>query len=62
LEKDAEPNDSIHHVDPVDLTGRIKKLHDAPVAMGGSSDVFYAQWNLVNPRKVSKHHMSIQSF
>lgn len=38
---------------PENLTGHIKKISQAPVAMGGSSDVYYGEWQLSSPRKVS---------
>ncbi|CCA66459.1 hypothetical protein PIIN_00145 [Serendipita indica DSM 11827] len=39
--------------DPVNLTGRIKKLMDPPIALGGTSDIFYGEWQAPVPKKVA---------
>ncbi|PVG00057.1 kinase-like protein [Serendipita vermifera] len=39
--------------DPMDLTGRVKKMMDPPIALGGTSDIFYGEWQIHAPKKVA---------
>ncbi|KAG8839019.1 hypothetical protein FRC18_001389 [Serendipita sp. 400] len=53
LTAEEEEKETMLSSEPMDLTGRIKKLLDPPIALGGTSDIFYGEWQLSSPKKVA---------
>jgi tRNA A-37 threonylcarbamoyl transferase component Bud32 len=50
---EEEEHFALSSSDPMDLTGRVKKLMDPPIALGGTSDIFYGEWQIHVPKKVA---------
>ncbi|KIM23527.1 hypothetical protein M408DRAFT_252923 [Serendipita vermifera MAFF 305830] len=53
LNDEEEDEDMVSGSEPINLTGRIKKLMDPPIALGGTSDIFYGEWRLPVPKRVA---------